>query len=155
MRKYLLRYFIFWLPAFAVAVLYANATPLSHILQWFFGFFMLFGWSVNTGMAAYHQPRAALSALLAYMGVVTMITVVLYTTSFRDTLHIVARLFGGVALYWPMGIILKSIQLLGNKPWELVLLLVLGSCCLIGYLVGLLQRRSNPNPYRPRINRIP
>ena len=150
----MLRYFIFWLPAFSVAVLYNNSSPLSHVLQWFFGFFMLFGWSVNTGMAAYHKPRAALSALLFYAGLVTLITVVIYATSFRDILHIIARLLGGVALYWPMGMILRSIQLLGNRPWELILLAVVCGCCLAGCLAGLLQRRSNPNPYRPRINRV-
>lgn len=153
MKKYLIRYLIFWLPALLVSYLFAGGGLMADIPQWFFAFFMLFGWSVNTGMAAYHFPRGALSALLAYGGFNTLVIVTLYTTDYRQGLHIFMRKVGGIFSFQPLDILVRNLKPITSAalPWEFIVLCVLLVCCLLGYLVGVVQRRVRPNPYSPRI----
>lgn len=152
MRKYLLRYLIFWLPAVTVSCFFNNSTMLSHILQWFFCFFMVFGWAVNTGMAAYRQPRPALAALLVYSGFNIIITVVKYTTDPREGLGVVLRRVGGLFSYNALDIMVRAISQF-SIPHELCVLGLVAGCCFVGYVVGLVQRRIHPDPYSPRIRK--
>lgn len=164
MRKYLFRYLIFWLPAAVVAYLFTRGMPWSHLIgdtapwhqipQWFTAFFMVFGWSANTGMAAYHYPRATLSALLCYTGFNILITVTMYTVGSEGALGSLLWSFGGILSFKPLSIFVTTLKSLRPPwPWEMILLCGLVACMAIGFIVGLVQRRVNPNPYSPRIRR--
>lgn len=152
MRKYLLRYLIFWLPAIVVAYFFHNSSMPLQVLQWFFAFFMLFGWAANTAAAAYHYPNSTLSALLAYAGFHLIAINVVYTTDFRSGLHIVLRALSGLFSFKALGVF-KAVA--DSLDWygELAVVVLVCACCLLGYLAGLLRRRTHPNPYRPRIVR--
>lgn len=155
MGKYLVRYLIFWLPAVCVAYFFNNPSLPSQALQWFFAFFMLLGWSVNTGMAAYHYPRSAMAALLTYAGFNILVIAVLYMQDYRSALYQVLRGYGGVFSFKPLDILLQSLKPFTGValPWEYLVLFILLAGCLLGYIIGLVQRRVSPNPYSPRILR--
>ena len=153
MRKFLLRYLIFWLPAAAAAYFFNNASDLSQILQWFFSFFMVFGWSVNTGMAAYHFPRSTLSALLTYTGFHILIIITMYTAYSGSGLSILLRKAGGLFSYNALDIMVQALRPFPELDWEMVVTLFLACCCAVGFLIGLLHRRINPDPYSPRIRK--
>lgn len=153
MRKYLLRYLIFWLPAAAVAYFYNNASSPSQLLQWFFSFFMVFGWSVNTGMAAYHFPRSTMSALLTYTGFNILIIVTMYSAYVGSGLYILLHKVGGILSFNALDIMVQALRPYNELDWEMVVLLFLVACCVIGYIIGLVHRRVNPSPYSPRIGR--
>lgn len=152
MKKYLLRYLIFWLPAIAVAYFFTNSSSLSQVLQWFFAFFMLFGWAANTAMAASHFSSSTLSALLAYLGFHLVAIYIVYTTDFRSGLHIVLRTLGGLFSFKALAVF-KSLADSLNWWGEIAVVLLVFCCCLLGFLVGLVHRRLHPDPYRPRFSR--
>lgn len=153
MKRYLLRYLIFWLPALAVSYLFQGGGLVYDLPRWFFASFMILGFSVNTAMAAYHYPRKTLSALLAYGGFNILVIVMLYSTDYRQGLHIVMKKFGGILSFQPLSIYVEHLRPITSVqlPWEFVVLCVILAGCLLGYLAGLFQRRIHPNPYRPRI----
>lgn len=150
MRKYILRYLIFWLPAAITFYVYHNSSMLSQVLQWFFAFFMLLGWAVNTGMAAYHYPRKVLSLIFGYTGVNVLLTVILYRSFTGTTLHYVMGNFGGLFSYNPLDVFVMAIVDF-NISHELYVLGFLVACCLLAYIIAIIYRWMNPNPYRPRI----
>lgn len=152
MRKYMLRYLIFWLPAAIVAYLFNRADMISQIAQWATALFMLFGWSANTGMAAYHYPRNTLALILAYLGGSILLIMSMYAVPYSSTPHFWLNTLGGLLSFRPLGIFVKAL-LDFNIRQELVVTCALSACCMAGYLVGLIVRRIRPNPYRPRFGR--
>lgn len=150
MKKYFLRYLIFWAPAVIIALFFNSALMVSQVLQWFFAFFMLFGWAVNTGMAAYRYPRKTLSSLLIYLGVNLLIIVWLYSTSLDSRTSRMLVKIGGIFSYTPQDILLKAL-LEFNIPHEIYITFLIVLLCFIGYLCGLIARRVRPSPYQPRI----
>lgn len=154
MRQYAVRYVVFWLPALLVSYFFSNQSMTSQVLQWFFAFFLLLGWSVNTGMAAYNFPRATLSLWLAYTGLHILAITSLYAAPYGSGRYTVLKAVSGFLSYRPLRIFTRVLEgLVPQFPPELCILGGLSACCLIGYLIGLVQRRVNPNPYRPRILR--
>jgi hypothetical protein len=153
-KKYLVRYVIFWLPAALVAYLFNNSMAASHILLWFTAFFFLLGWGVNTGMAAYRYPRAVLAALLTYTGVHLIVIELLYRQDGRTLLGVLLRRVGGAFSFIPLDMFVKALrQYSPSIPHELYATVLLIAVCLIGYLAGLLRRRSHPDPYHPVMGR--
>lgn len=150
MKKYLLRYAIFWLPAMLMSYFFNNSTGISLGLQWFFAFFLILGWSVNTGMYAYHFPRSAMSSLLLYFGVNVLLIALMYVTGYGTVLNAVMIKVGGIFSFQPLDIVVRA--LLGfNIPHELYVLFGLVFCGLIGYVCGVVMRRVRPDPYRPQM----
>lgn len=164
---------IFWLPAVltalfcrsaiappffnAVASVFVNdasvsglAETLPVILQFFFAFFMLMGWGVTTSTAAYHFPRRTLSFMLAYTGLNLLATMAFYMAEYDTLPYYFLRDYAGILSYLPLAIIVKALDGFNIYREVFVLFLVTFSCA-VGYIVGLLHRRINPSPYRPRI----
>lgn len=154
MKRYVLRYLIFWLPAALVAYFFNNETLLSQILQWFFAFFMLFAWSVNTAMAACRNPRGTLSLLLAYGGIHALMLTAIYNADFRSGLYVVLRAVSGVFSFRPLGVFVHAVDPF-NLYSELLVLSVIVVCCFAGFLFGAVRHRVCPDPYHPRIIRRP
>ena len=152
MTKYMLRYIIFWLPALIVAYAFNNNMLISHVLQWLFAFFLIFGWAANTGMAAYELPRQTLVFLFIYIGVTILIIVGIYSTDPREIPHVLLRHVAGATSVVPLSIMMKALHDF-NIPHEAVVSGVLVGGCIIGYIAGVVSRRVNPNPYRPRMKR--
>lgn len=148
MRKYLLRYLIFWAPAVLVACLFNNASPLSQILQWFFAFFMLLGWCANTAMAAYHYPRRTLSVLLMYLGINLLAIVALYNINTGSSASMLLLRLGGLLSFTPLDILVMAL-LDFSIPHEIYVTVGVVILCFLGWLAGLFYRRIHPNPYRP------
>lgn len=152
MRKYILRYFIFWLPAAVVAYFFAGSSMASQVAQWLCAFFMLFGWSANTGMFAYNYPRNALALILAYLGVSILVIMTMYSVPYSSSSHYWLNTLGGLLSFKPLAIFVKAL-LDFNIQQEMVVTGALTACCFIAYLVGLIVRRIRPNPYRPRFRK--
>lgn len=151
MRSYLLRYLIFWLPAALMSYVFNFEGETVHVIQWFCVFFMLFGWGVNTGMAAYHYPRSTLSALLTYTGFNIIVIAVMYVSAEGEGLYLVTRSIGGIFSFGPLDALVQALKNFSGLMWEMCATGTLIAVCVIGYVVGLVQRRVSPNPYRPRI----
>lgn len=150
MGKNYLVYLFFLLPALLVSLFFKNSSTLSIVLQWFFGFFMLIGFGVNTASAAYRYPRAAMSFILVYAGVNLLIVTALYASDYDSLPYVILRDYGGFLSYLPLGIMVKAITDF-NIQHEVVITLLITACCLIGYIFGLVHRRVKPDPYSPRI----
>jgi len=150
MKKYMLAYFILWLPAVLVAYLYNNAEMLSQILQWSFAVLMVLGWSVNTGLMAYRYPRTALSLVFFYVGLTVLAITLKYSSESGTPLHQFMRVWGGILSYKPLEIFIMALRDF-NIPHEMYLMGAVVLLCLVGYLVGLAYRRVRPDPYSPRI----
>lgn len=149
MKKYLLRYLIFWAPALLLSLFFRADTPISHILQLFFGFFLLFGWAVNTGMAAYAYPRRMLGALLLYTGA-NLLLINMQYMGLLSFLGRNSRAVTGILSYTPLDIFLQ--KLLDFKiPHELYITAAIAILSFAGWLLGILYRYHNPDPYRPKI----
>lgn len=140
MGKYLLRYLLFWLPAILVFFTLDASMRYAYLLHWLFAFFLLFGWAANTGMAAYHEPLAALSLLLAYAGGAALCILAMYSSSYTTVLHKAAQWLGGLLCFWPLDVFVRALQPTGNHPWELVVLGIVVAACAAGYLAGLVCR---------------
>lgn len=174
MRKYLIRYLIFWAPAVIAAYVLGGdgaALALRHFfdrlpledpaltaqiavvgIQWFFAFFMLIGWGINTGMWAYHRPYGALTAVFVYAGFNVLAASIVYATDYRSGTHIVLRAVGGFFSYKPLEVLLNILKDFRIAA-EFVIIAIITACCLLGFVIGILQRRVNPDPYSPRIIR--
>ena len=152
MQKYLLRYLVFWAPAFVVAVFFCNNTMPSQIAQFFCAFFMLFGWLANTGMAARRYPRNTLTFILLYSGVSLILTELLYRDILRQYFGNAYYMVGGIFSYVPMDIIIQK-TLDFKIQHETYIVAGIAAFCLIGWLFGLFISYHNPNPARPRIHK--
>ena len=150
MKKYMLRYAVFWLPAFIVVIFLPESSSYSFVARWFGAFFMIFGWGVNTGMAAVYRPRDTLSLLMIYFGVSLMLITGWY-------MGYLSRIFGrywgqiisGAFSYIPLYALVRAL-LDFNIPHEIYAMGILTIFCLIGWLAGIVFRYLNPNPYRPK-----
>ncbi|MDL2233053.1 hypothetical protein LJC63_05675 [Ruminococcaceae bacterium OttesenSCG-928-L11] len=148
MRKYMVRYLIFWLPAVLVACFYNNPTSLSHGLQWIFAILMLLGWTVNTAMASYHFPRRTLSLILMYLGINMIAALLLYSIDY--TLPILR--LAGILSFTPLDILIVAL-LDFTIPHELYMVGLVVGLAVLGWAAGLLYRRFHPNPYRPHFSK--
>ena len=148
MKKYILRYLLFWLPAAAISYFYNNTSGLSQVLQWVFASVMAVAWAVNTGMAAYLYPRTTLSLVFAYSGVSAFLILALYSAPYKS--YYILQPLAGMFGYVPLDIYVMAL-LDFNIPHEWYVTIFLVTLCLIGYLIGLICRRLRPNPYRPVI----
>ena len=148
MRKYLIRYLIFWLPAVLASYLFTSREQTFEIILWFLGFFMLLGWGVNTGMCAYNYPRNTLSLLLAYFGANALLITGLHNASFGSTAYRIFDHAAGFFTYRPLEMIYQTLLDFSVFQEMWVVGIVLGFCA-VGFLSGLLYRQIRPNPYRP------
>lgn len=156
MRKHLLRYLIFLVPALAVAWL---ARPLSGILsaetltgaRWFVAFFMLLGYGLCTAMFAYRSPRGAAAFILYYTGFNLLIITAFYAAEYGAAAYGVLRDYGGALSYVPLGVLVEALLEMNLRRPEVIVTLVLAICMGAGYLGGVIRRRSAPDPYRPTI----
>lgn len=147
MKRYLLRYFYFWLPAILVATFFNNSGMPSQIAQWFTAFFMVFAWAVNTGMLAYHHPRNTLALALAYGGLHILLITAFYRTT--GAAHAWLRQIAGLFSFRPLGIFIKAL-LDFTIQHEMVVTAALTGCCLLGWFCGVVYRQMRPNPYKPK-----
>lgn len=150
MAKYYLRYLIFLAPALIVSIFFNNGSATSITLQWFFSFFMLIGFGVNTASAAYAYPRASMAFIFCYTGVNLLIISRFYTSQYGTATYNFLRNYGGALSYVPLEVMVKAL-LDFNIQQEVCVTLLVAVCCLLGYLAGLVHRRVNPDPYRPTI----
>ena len=150
MKKYLLRYLIFWLPAVLAAYFYNNASAASQVLQWFCAFFMVLGWAVNTSMAAYRYPRKTMALLLGYAGIHILIITMLYSAQYGTAAEMFLLRYGGMFSYRPLDIVVMAL-LDFNIMHEMYVTLFLVFLCFAGFAAGVFYRRLVPDPYRPRI----
>jgi hypothetical protein len=148
MKKHILRYGIFWLPAVLAACLYTSSSPLSQGVQWFFAFFLIFGWSVNTAMAAVHFPRGTLSLLLLYLGVNFLLIVGLYNVNTATASGRVLLRLGGLFSFTPLDILIVAL-LDFPIPHEIYVTAGLVILCFLGWMAGVLVRRLYPSSYSP------
>jgi hypothetical protein len=151
MKKYILRYLIFWLPAVLAACWYGNSSPLSKGLQWFFAFFLIFGWSVNTAMAAVHFPRGTLSLILLYLGVNFLLIMGLYSVNTATAAGRVLLRMGGLFSFTPLDILIVAL-LDYSIPHEIYVTAGLVILCFLGWMAGVLVRRLYPPSYRPMVS---
>jgi hypothetical protein len=155
MRRYILRYLIFLLPALAVSLL---VSPLAGILsagvlsgaRWFLAFFMIFGYGLCTAVFAYRHPRAAAAFILYYTGFNLLIITAFYSADYGAAAYGFLRDYGGALSYVPLGIIVDAL-LDFNIRHEVVVTLLLAASMALGFLGGVFRRRSSPDPYRPTI----
>lgn len=150
MGKNYLGYFFFLLPALAVSIFFNNDTQVSIVLRWFFAFFMLIGFGVNTASAAYRYPRATMTFILVYTGVNLLIITAFYASAYNSLAYVILRDYGGALSYVPLGIMVDAL-LDFNIQQEVFVTFLVAGCCLVGYVFGLVHRRVSPDPYRPRI----
>jgi hypothetical protein len=155
MRKHILRYLIFLLPALAVALL---ARPLAGVVpagalagaRWFFAFFMIFGYGLCTAVFAYRHPRAAAAFILYYTGFNLLVITAFYSAEYGAAAYGFLRDYGGALSYVPLGIMVEAL-LDFNIRHEVVVSLILAASMGLGFLGGVFRRRSSPDPYRPTI----
>ncbi|MCL2068376.1 MAG: hypothetical protein FWH00_00600 [Oscillospiraceae bacterium] len=153
MRKYLLRYLIFWLPALLAALLLrGNRSMLAEAVQFFCGFFMLFGFAVNSGMAARAYPRSTLTAIMLYFGAGTLLMSLVYTGRLQSLFGEYSRTIAGIFSYVPLGVFLRK-MLDFNIMHEVYIISGISIFMFIGWAMGLLYVHHNPNPKSPRISR--
>ncbi len=148
MRKYIVRYLIFWAPAAAVSLFFFGRSQASQTAQWFCAAFMVLGWAINTGMASRHYPRATLALLLGYLGANILLIVGLYNTPQLSPLHSFLSDYAGIFSYKPLDIIIVAIVDFSLRH-EFVVTYALAGLCFCGWLIGQLYRRARPDPYRP------
>jgi hypothetical protein len=149
MKRYILRYLFFLTPALLVSLFFRNASAASQVLQWFTAFFMVLGWAVNTGMAAYYYPRDVLGLMLVYAGANLALINLVYHNTWGSRSGWLGELMGA-ASFTPLQIFVRALIDL-NIQQEVYVLAGMVACCAAGYLAGLLARRIYPNPYHPRI----
>jgi len=149
MRKFILRYLFFWAPAFILSFFFRGGLMQLYTLKWFFAFFMLFGWGVNTAMAAYHYPRRTMSGILMYVGFNILAIVGLYSW---DGVNRAVYYLGGIFSFTPLDILVVAL-LDFNIPHELYVALLVFCICSLGWIAGMLYRRVNPDPYRPKMGK--
>lgn len=147
-RKYFVRYIIFWIPAILAAYLTGSGYTAAYLAQWFLGFFMLLGWGVNTGMFAYSSPRGALGFILAYLGLSVLLITWLFRTPFGSTFYRVLDTAAGAFTFRPLYMlygVLRDFNVFG----ELWVAGIVAGACAVGFLCGVFYRQVRPNPYRP------
>jgi len=150
LSKYYIRYLVFLAPAALVCCFFNNMSKASQILQLIFAVFMLFGWAINTGMAAYNYPRRTLSAMFLYYGINLLVITALYRMVIAQGFRRIVYKLAGITSFTPMNPIMRF--LLGfNIPQEVYVTTFIFILLFIAWIIGVIYRRHHPNPYRPRI----
>ena len=133
MLKYLIWYFALLAPAALANIFLDIGSPASYLLRWAFLWIFAWGWAIVTGVGAAYRPISAMIIPMLYASFSTIMLV-----------------FGFNVTILPLGILASLIgEFSAFSEYYAVLALLL--LCAVGYTVGLLHRRNNPNPYRPRI----
>ena len=149
MRKYLIRYLVFWFPAFVASVFFSRPGNFSQLAQIFFGFFMLFGWAANTYMAARRYPSSTLTLLLFYSGSSLVLTDLQYKGTLRQLFGDAHYMVGGIFSYIPMDIFIQK-TLDFKIQHEIYVIAVIVAFALLGWIAAILFRYNNPDPARPK-----
>ena len=149
MRKHLIRYLIFWAPAILSAYLLTPQGTAIQIAQWFFGFFMLIGWAVNTAIATYSHPRGTLTFILAYFGVNAILITALVEAPFRSVRYIILNHAAGAFTYRPLYMLYQTLQDLPVSREEMWITGLVAGSCAVGFVCGVFYRQIKPNPCRP------
>ena len=172
MGIYYVRYIVFWLPIAVITVLlrtepvYAvferyvgpwgpiTTEMIAFFIQLFFILFMLLGWLINSAMAAIRFPRRTLSGILIYFGLNMFLIMGYYASYYGSPLYHFLRYYGGIFSYVPMNALIQKFidYNLSHEIWATG---IITACCLIGFVIGAVQRRVHPNPYRPRMSGDP
>ena len=160
MRKYLIRYFIFWAPAILSTYFLEPLDGTGRVAQWFLGFFMLLGWAINSGMAAYNHPRGTLAFITAYIGVnAVLITVLVNTsllvnTSFGAPGYAIFDHAAGAFTFRPLYMLYDALRNGSSVSQEEMWIAgIVAAACLVGFVCGVLSRQLNPDPIRPKFIR--
>ena len=149
MRKYLIRYLIPWVPAVLLAYILTPQSPtFLQIVQWFFGFVMLFWWAINTGQAAYEYPRQTTVFILAYAGVNALLITLIVDTPYSSRWWAVLDHAAGAFTYRPLYMLYESMQE-ASIFREMWMVGIIAGACLVGFVWGMLYRQMRPDPYRP------
>jgi len=149
MRRYLIRYLIFWAPAVLTAfILTLLSNTLLIVAQWFFGFFMLLAWAFNTGMFTYNHPRGALVFVLAFPGVNALLITALAEASYSTATYSILVLMAGAFTFRPLHMLYESIRETSSFP-EMLIAGIITAACVVGFIWGVLYRLVRPDPYRP------
>lgn len=152
MKKFISRYFFFWLPAFLLAVIPSGILPFSThiILGWICTAAMMIGWSYTTAMMTYEEPNRTLGIFLMFTGLSFLGLSFVYSGAYRRYAPKITHMLAGLFTYVPLAPLVEALRDFSIVQ-ELVAILVLLAFNLFGFLFGLLQRALHPNPYRPRI----
>ena len=151
MRKYLILYLIFWVPAVLSAYFLVPLGGVGQVAQWFLGFLMLLAWAVISGYAAYDYPRSTLAFITAYIGVNAALITVLVNTSFSAAGYIIIDHAAGAFTYRPLYMLYGA--LLYSLFREMWVAGIVAAACVVGFICGLLCRQLNPDPFRPKFIR--
>ena len=151
MRKYLIRYLLFWAPAILATYFLMSHDAIGQVVQWFMGFLMLLGWAVNSGMAAYNHPRGTLVFIMAYIGVNTVLIIALINTSFRAASYAILDHAAGAFTYRPLYMLYGALE--SSIFREMWVVGIVAAACLVGFICGVLSRQLNPDPIRPKFIR--
>ena len=148
MRKYFFRYLVFYMPALLASYIFTSGNLFAHIVQWFFGFFMLLGWGACTAMLTYNYPRNALAFLFAYFGVSVLLIYGLHNASFGSASYVFFDHVAGALTYRPLNMIYRTLL---HFPifQELWIIIIIIASCAVGFVCGMFYRQIRPNPYRP------
>ena len=150
MNKYLIRYLIFWAPAVLSAYFLAHFGGIMQVAQWFFGFFMLFGWAINSGMAAYSYPRVTLAFILTYIGVNALLIAALVRQPFGSVGYRILDHVAGAFTYRPLYMFYQALEFSFREMWVAG---IVAGACMLGLICGALNRQVKPDPFRPRFIR--
>ena len=126
----------------------AGRGTAAEIIQWFFGFFMLLGWTVNTIMATYSHPRQALAFILAYFGINALLIIALSRAPFSSARHVILDHTAGAFTFRPLYMLYQALRDFSIFQ-ELWIAVIITMACGVGFVCGMFYRQVRPNPYRP------
>jgi len=159
MKKYISRYLFLWLPAITLAYIFTvlnsphsalSQSMPAQLAQWLCVIIMLIGWSANTGMSAYYYPRNTFSLLLTYYSICLILVTLFYRERFDSSIKVYLDIAAGLFSYKPLDILERTL-IDFNMQHRLVILHIIVACNFIGYIIGVIARIMNPNPYRPKL----
>ena len=150
MRKYLIRYLIFWAPAVSLAYIVTPQSPTAlQVAQWFLGFFMLFVWGINTGAAAYSYPRHTAIFILAFSGINALLITALRAAPYSSARYPILDHLAGAFTFRPLYMLYESLLDSSITFREMWMAAIVAGVCVVGFVWGILYRQIRPNPYRP------
>ena len=150
MRKYLIRYLILWAPAILSAYILTPQSPTAlQLAQWFFGFFMLLSWAVNTGAAAYSYPRQTTIFIFAYSGVNALLITALRAAPYSSVRYPILVHLAGAFTFRPLHMLYESLEYSSITFREMWMAGIVAGACAAGFLWGMLYRQIRPDPNRP------
>ena len=150
MRKYLIRYLIFWAPAILSAYLLAPFnTTVMQVVQWFLGFVLLFGWAINSGVAAYSYPYGTIAFIMTYVGVNAILITALVNASFGSASYIILDHAAGAFTFRPLYMLYDALRESSIAMEEMWIAGIVAIVCVVGFICGMFSRQLNPDPIRP------